>query len=262
MLMSTLEILLHVQSIILIFCRVFFALQVLPIMEETKLPAAARIGVSMILSLITYYTIPMPVDQHEVALLTFFILIMKECIVGLILGFGVSLFFQIYHFVGHMLSMQGGLGMSNLFDPASGMQVPLLGKFYYLGFCVIFMLSGGYHWFITALIETFKAIPITQAVFREDLVFMVIQAVGVFWELSFKLASPIIAVIFIVDCGLGILARTVPQMNMFVIGLPLKLFILFALLIVTIGLLPSYNDSIMNQITDFFYSLVQGMMPG
>lgn len=261
MLISTLGILLHIQSMILIFCRIFFALQVLPIMEETKLPAAARVGLSMILSLIAYYTVALPSEQYSIDVLTFFILIMKECMVGLILGFGVSLFFQLYHFVGYLLSTQGGLGMSNLFDPASGMQVPLLGRFYYLGFCVIFMVSGGYHWFITAIIETFKAIPLTQAVFKEDLVFAVIHAVGVFWELSFKLASPIIAIIFIVDCGLGILARTVPQMNMFVIGLPLKVFILFMLLIVTIGLLPAYNDVIMNQITGFFYSLIQGMMP-
>lgn len=262
MLISTFEMLLHMPSIILIFCRIFFALQILPIMEETKLPAIARVGLAMILSLIVYYTIPSEDIKQNMEIFIFFILVLKESVVGLILGFGVSLFFQVYHFVGHLISTQGGLGMSTLFDPSSGIQVPLLGRFYYLGFCVIFIISGGYHWFISVMVETFRVIPLTQAVFREDMVFSVIQGVGVFWEISLKLASPIIATILIIDCGLGILARTVPQMNMFVIGLPLKVLILFILLIITIGLLPSYNDVIMEQMTQFFYSLIQGMMPG
>lgn len=261
MLINTFALLQHIPDTLLIFCRIFFALQVLPITQETKLPPIARGGLALFLTLIVYNTIGQTVPGTDINTLSFFILVMKECIVGLILGFAASLFFQVYLFVGHIVSMQGGLSMSNLFDPSSGMQVPLIGRFYYLGFCVLFMTTGGFHWFIRALVETFIKIPLTKAVFSEEIVFAMIQGVGVFFELSFKLASPIVAVIFIVDCGLGILARAVPQMNMFVIGIPLKVFILFALLFVTVGLLPAYNEMINRFIMEIFYSIEQGLIP-
>lgn len=261
MLLNTLALLQHLPVTLLIFCRILFAIQVMPITLETKLPAIFKAGLSMFLAIMIYNIVPIQLDVSNLSIIGYFIWVMKECIVGLILGFAVSLFFQIYHFVGQMISMQGGLSMSNLFDPASGMQTPLIGRFYYLAYATLFVASGGFHWFIRGLVESFEKIPLTRAVFSEDLVFTMIQAGSIFFELSFKLASPIIGVIFIVDCGLGILARTVPQMNMFVIGIPLKVVILLALLFITVGLMPAYNTFLNEYIMEIFYSVQKGMVP-
>ncbi|MGL4798665.1 MAG: flagellar biosynthetic protein FliR [Cellulosilyticaceae bacterium] len=252
----------HIDVLLLIFCRIIFALSFLPIIVETKLPPAARVGLALALTAITFLVMPPTTLQYSPQVLSFFLLVFKEILVGLIMSFGIMFFFQVYYFVGHMWSMQGGLGMSTLFDPVGGAQVPLLGKFYYLGFCAVFTLSGGYHWFIRALVESFQHIPVGQAVFTTGLVGTIVDAMATLWVLSFKLASPILAVIFIVDCGLGILARTVPQMNMFVIGLPLKLMLLFYMLIVIMSLLPAFNALITNEIVNLFYNLVQGLRAG
>jgi len=209
----------------------------------------------------TFFTIDMPKLAYNPTLVGFTILIIKECMVGIIIGFGVRIFFQVYHFVGTLLGMQSGLSMSMMFDPANGEQVPVIGRFYVLGFSVIFILTGGYHWFIKTLIESFKLIPINQALFRPELMMAMVEAVSDYWLVSFKLAMPIVGVLFIVDWGLGILARTVPQMNMFVIGIPLKMLILFFLLIATIGLVPVFNDMIIDHIIHTVMNMIQGMMP-
>lgn len=258
---SILDLYIHTDIWLLIFCRIMCSLLFLPIMEETKLPALAKGGIGMTLTLIVFFTIPVQEIAYNATLLGYSFLIIKECITGIILSFSILVFFQIYHFVGQLLGMQGGLSMSMMFDPVNNTQVPVLGKFYALGFSVIFLISGGYHWFITQLVESFKVIPVAQTVFRPDLLGAVVHAVGLFWETSFKLSVPILAVIFIVDCGLGILARTVPQMNMFVIGLPLKLIILLVLLITTIELLPAFNLQITDQMVETFFNLLQGMIP-
>lgn len=260
MLLNTLAILQHLPVTLLIFCRILFAIHVMPITLEAKIPAIFKAGLSLFLTLIVYNTVPVQLDVTHLSIVGYFIWVIKECIVGLVLGFAVSLFFQLYHFVGQMISMQGGLSMSNLFDPTSGTQTPLIGRFYYLAFSTLFVASGGFHWFIRGLVESFQMIPVTQAVFSEELVFTMIQAGSIFFELSFKLASPIIGVIFIVDCGLGILARTVPQMNMFVIGIPLKVVILLVLLFITVGLMPVYNTFLNDYIMEIFNSVQQGMV--
>lgn len=251
----------HLDIWLLIFCRILFSLVFLPVIVETKVPTQIKVGLSAILSSIVFFTIEITPINYTETLLGFGLVLMKEILIGLIIGFSILIFFQVYYFVGNLLSTQGGIGMSTVLDPVNGMQMPILGKFYYLGFCTLFILSGGYHWFITSLVETFIHIPVGKGVIRPEMTYAVVEAISVFWEMSFKLASPIIAVIFIVDCGLGILARAVPQMNMFVIGLPLKMIILFILLIITTGLIPIFNNLIIENITDTFFNVLRGLMP-
>lgn len=258
---SIIDMYTHIDIWLMIFCRILFALVFLPIITESKLPPILQGGISAILATIVFFTIDIIPITYTPTIIGFTIILIKEIIIGLIIGFSVLIFFQVYYFVGNLLSTQGGIGMSTILDPVNGTQMPILGKFYYLGFCTIFIVSGGFHWFITSLVETFIYIPIGEGLLRPDIVYVVVEAVAVFWEMSFKLASPVIAVIFIIDCGLGILARTVPQMNMFVIGLPLKMIILFIMLIITTALLPAFNNLIIENITNTFFNILQGLMP-
>ena len=127
--------------------------------------------------------------------------------------------------------------------------------------CAIFVLSGGYHWFIKTLIDTFTLIPINKGVFGTHLVTGIIDTVGNYLLISFKLAMPVLGLLILIDFGLGILARTVPQMNMFVIGIPLKVIVLFALLIATVGLVPRFNTIIIDNMVNTIMNLIQGMRP-
>ncbi len=251
----------NVDIFLLIFCRIFFSLVFLPIMTETQLPALARAGLGFILSIIVYSTPETVSVAYNTTLLGFGILAVKEMLFGLILSYVVSIFFNLYHYVGFLLGIQGGLSMNVLFDPSSSQQVPTLGKFYALGFSTVFIVSGGYHWFIKSLVDTFNYIPIGTAVFNPNMIGSITHMVAVFFEVGFKLASPILAVIFVIDCALGILARTVPQMNMFVVGIPLKIILLFTMLIIIMPLISSYNNIIIEAMKDALTDIMQGLMP-
>lgn len=244
-----------------IFFRLFFAIQIIPLTVETKLPVLAKVGLTLFLTNITFYTIQPLNSVYMPTMTSLFLMVLKESIVGLILGFSVTMFFQVYFFVGHLLSVQGGLGMSQFFDPSVGSQVPLLGKLYYLCFSALFILTGGYHWFIRGVVESFQLIPPGESILSPALMGSLLEATQLFWEISFKLAVPVIGVLFIIDCGLGILARTVPQMNMFVIGLPLKVMILFILMVFMIQLLPLYNDRIIDGMLELFNRFIEGLKP-
>lgn len=258
---NILEIYQNVDIFLLIFCRIFFALIFLPIMTETQLPVMARVGLGFILSIIVY-SVNEPISiVYNPTVIGFGLLAAKEMIFGLILSYIVSIFFNLYHYVGFLLGIQGGLSMSILFDPSTSQQVSAIGKFYTLGFSTIFIVSGGYHWFIKSLVDTFTYIPIGTAIFNPNMIGSVANTVAVFFEVGFKLASPVLAVIFIIDCSLGIFARTVPQMNMFVIGIPLKIIILLFMLIIIMPLISNYNNVIIDAMKNSLIDIMQGLMP-
>lgn len=253
------EIIESIDVLILIFMRTLFCVSVLPIVTEIKLQNNIKVGLSTIISLMVMYTIPMQSVVYNPTTVGFALVVMREILTGLILGYCVALFFNVYQFIGSLWSTQGGIGMSMLMDPINGNQVPTIGKFYYLGFCVIFIVSGGLHWFIRSTVDSFRYIPFGGADFNSSIVGILIEAVSVYFKVSFQLAAPILAVILIIDCGMGILAKTVPQMNMFVIGIPLKVIALFICMYVCSSLIGSYNVHIIDYIVELFNAIVQGM---
>ncbi|MBU3804287.1 MAG: flagellar biosynthetic protein FliR [Candidatus Cellulosilyticum pullistercoris] len=249
----------YVDVLLIIFVRILGAIAFLPIIEETKIPRIALVGFSLGISLCVFFKIDVSTSYYDPNLLSYTILIVKETVVGLVMGFVVKIFFQIYPFVGSLLSMQGGLGMSMVMDPTAGTQSTLIGRFYNLGLGAFFVLSGGYHWFIHTLVQSFELIPINQEVFSSNIVMNMINAIGIYFELGLKLAMPIVSIILVIDFAMGILARTVPQMNMFVIGIPLKMLIMFILMVVTIQVISKYNTIIIEHMISTLMNMIQEM---
>lgn len=249
----------YVDVLLIIFVRIIGAIAFLPIIEESKVPRIALAGFGLGISLSVFFNIDVSVSYYEPNLLSYTILIVKETVVGLVMGFVVKIFFQIYPFVGSLLSMQGGLGMSMVMDPTAGTQSTIIGRLYNLGLGAFFVLSGGYHWFIHTLIQSFELIPINQEIFGPNIVVSMIDSISLYFELGLKLAMPIVSVILVVDFAMGILARTVPQMNMFVIGIPLKMLIMFILMVVTIQVISEYNTIIIENLVNTLMNIIQGM---
>lgn len=252
-------------AVLLIFTRIIGAIFFLPIMTQaSSVPAITKAGLSFMLAIVVSSTMsiqPVGAQMDTLEVLTFTILLVKELLVGITLSYCINVFFNVYNFVGQLWGMQGGLSQAMMFDPSSGIQVAAIGKLYAMAFGIVFMCSGGYHWFISSLVESFKYIPLGNPVFKGELLWEMVSVVVSFWEVSFKIAAPIVGVIFIVDCALGILARTVPQMNMFAIGIPLKTSILFICMLLMLGLFEPSNNLIIKHMVDYFFDIAKGMIP-
>ncbi|OOB80243.1 MAG: flagellar biosynthetic protein FliR [Epulopiscium sp. Nuni2H_MBin003] len=257
---NILDLFMYTDIWALIFARIVATIVMLPIILETKIPATATAVFSMILSLVVFFTIPVEELVYQKTLLGFGLTMMKEVIVGIIIGFSIMIFFQVYLWMGQMLSTQGGLAMSSIYDPSSNTQTPILGRFFALSFGVLFTITGGYHWFLAAFIETFRYIPVGQSVFNPGMAMTVIDALTIFFELGFRLATPILGIVLMIDVGLGVLARAAPQMNMFVIGVPLKLLVILFLMTILIEIFPGYNNMVIEHMKDNFYNMLEGLM--
>ena len=249
----------HVDVLMIICARILACLIFLPFVLETNMPKMAVVGLSLCVSLAVYFKIDVTAVYYEPDLIHFAIVLIKEATIGLTIGFIVKMSFQIYAFMGSLISMQGGISMSTVMDPTSGTQSTAVGKIYTLGFTAVFLLSGGFHWLIHTLVLSFEQIPISKGIFTTDIVDTAMDAMTNYFDIGLRLALPIVAVIIIIDVAMGIMAKTVPQMNMFVVGIPLKMIVMFILMIVTIQTVSKFNHLIIDDMVTTITNLIQGM---
>ena len=126
---------------------------------------------------------------------------------------------------GQLLDMQIGFGVINIIDPQSGGQVPLVGNFKHILALIIFLVTNGHHVLLSALFSSFKLIPVTGVVFHAALATFMVDMISGTFVIAMKISLPIVISIIITDVALGILARTMPQMNIFVVGVPGKIIV-------------------------------------
>lgn len=237
---------------LLIFVRISGIIIISPVFGSRNIPGSLKTGLTLYLALIILPFITsteMPAVPQT--LIPYIILLVSELIFGIIIGFASSLVFSAVQMTGSLLDMQIGFGVVNVFDPQAGQQVPLIGNFKYILALLLFLIVNGHHILLTAIVDSFKLVPITGVVFSNSITNMMVNMISGIFTLAFKITVPVLAALIITDIALGILARTMPQMNVFIVGVPAKIivgiFVLsvtlpFFMLFLEVGLRGMYRD--------------------
>ena len=210
---------------LLIFVRISGIFMMMPIFSSHNISGRVKAGFALI---VTYILFPIVFNNTVVIpehFLPFLFLVVGELIVGLILGFVSSLIFSAIQMAGQLLDMQIGFGIINMIDPLSGQQAPLIGNFKYILALLVFLATNGHHVLLAALFASFKIIPVTGIVVNVAITKFIVDLVGGLFILALKISLPVIVALLLTDVALGILARTMPQMNIFVVGVPGKIII-------------------------------------
>ncbi len=223
---------------LLIFARVAAFVSILPFWSWRGIPVVLRISFAFVLAVTLTFSWEGQLDWpvHDQGLL---LLLGKEILVGLVLGFLVYLFLSAFLMAGQFMDHQAGLMMAGTFDPLFSGQVTLLGQFTYFLAVVFYLSINGHHMLFLSLRESFTIIPLTGPVFSSPVLLYYLQACGVVFLLAFQIAAPVIIVLWLLDLALGLLSKAVPQIHVFIVGLPLKIaLVLFVFLL----LLPLLGD--------------------
>jgi flagellar biosynthetic protein FliR len=224
-------ILQYLPNLLLIFCRITSFIVVAPVFSAKNVPNHFKVGLSFLITLVAFTTI----DQNVMTIDGIYLVaIMKEIVIGLLLGFVAFLFFTVVQISGSFIDMQMGFSMANIIDPMTGAQSPIIGNLKFMLAVLLFLTFDGHHYFIRAIVDSYKWVPLSNEAFAhiyngQVSEFLLKTFVTVF-ALAFQMAAPMIVALFLIDVGLGILARTAPQFNIFVIGMPLKVLVGFVLL--------------------------------
>ena len=211
---------------LLIFIRMTGLFVVSPIFGRQNIPVYYKIGFSLMAAIIVAYSIPAPEFAPFGSLLAFIFLIIKEFLIGLVLGYISYLVITAIYLAGQMIDMHIGFGMVSVFDPMSNIQIPITANFYFILTMLMFLAIDGHHLLIYTLADSYIMLPLgSSLVFDQTMIDFLLRLFGSVFVISFKIAAPVTAAIFIADVSLGVISKAVPQVNVFVIGLPLKVFL-------------------------------------
>lgn len=214
----------------LVLARIAGLFAAIPLFGGKRTPqtvkAAAILAMTLVLFPIVRTNIPrMPTDAISLA-----ILVIREILVGFSLSLLSQVIFAAIEFCGQLVSMQMGLSMASMLDPDAGQQTPDIATLQGLLGMLLFMTLGVHHVFIRAIIESYDLIPVGAWHISGGLIHFIISAVFGLFVLAIKLAAPVMVSILGADVVLGIMARSFPQMNIFMISFPLKIGLGFLVL--------------------------------
>lgn len=251
----------ELEYFLLIMTRITCFIYVSPFFSLRDVPNRVKIGFSLFVSIILYYlTMPHAYVLPE-TLLGLSIVIVKEAGAGLLIGLGANACMSIVLFAGRIADMEMGFAMAQQMDPTTREQATISGVYYQYMFMMIMIVSGMYRYFISALAETFVLIPIGEVNFNFDsLLSAFTKFLADYMFIGLRIALPVLCVIMLLNAVLGILAKVAPQMNMFSVGIQLKVFTGLFVLFITVGLLPKMSDLVFTSMQKVIVSFVEGMM--
>ncbi|WP_420832301.1 flagellar biosynthetic protein FliR [Paenibacillus humicola] len=247
----------------LIFCRITSFFVVAPVFSSRNIPATFKIGFSFMVSLLVFMTYGL--KQTIVPDAEYVLAIIREILAGLLLGYTAYLFFYAVQTAGAFMDLQMGFGIANVLDPMTGASAPLLGNLKFMVATLIFLSIGGHHYLMTALLRSYEWIPIDNSLFGRiyegSVSGFLTKTFADTFMLALQMSAPVVAAMFLTDTALGFLARTAPQYNVFVIGIPLKIIVGFLVLMVMMpGLIALYEHLFakMFDALETLFGLVQG----
>ncbi len=239
----------NLEYALLIFIRVTAIVSVTPLFGNNAVPVRVKAAISFFLSIVMINTVDYTAVSY-VGTIGYSVLVMKEAITGLVIGIGSGFCLYILNYSGHFIDMELGLSMAMEFDPTSNLQSTITANFLSHLFIIMFLMSDMHYFIIDALNESYKAIPIGGANIDAGLYHIIVKYIVDYFVIALRIALPIFACVFVINIILGILAKVAPQMNMFVIGMQLKIFVGLFILYMIMGMLPGIVDFIFEEMRE------------
>ncbi len=207
----------------MVFVRMSALVFTMPIIGATTVPVPAKVGLSALTSMIITSTVELPPLDLSMSVWKFSLMLTGEVAIGLILGFATQLIFTAVQLAGQIIGFQMGFAIVNVMDPATQSQISITAQFQNIMALMIFLAINGHHFLFAAGAKSFELIPILAFSPSPAIVEMVIELTKNVFITAIKLGAPIMATLFFLNVGLGLVARTVPQMNVFIVGFPLQI---------------------------------------
>lgn len=245
------------EYFLLIFTRISCFVFIAPFFSMKNTPAAVRIGISFFTAMLLYQTLTPSDAVVYSTVMEYAVIVMKEAIVGLLIGFAANICTTIVNFAGSIADMETGLSMVTLMDPTTRESSSISGVFYQYVLMLMLIATGMYRYLFGALADTFTLIPVNGAVFRgEPLLNVMLGFLSDYIIIGFRIVLPIFCTMLLLNAILGVLAKVSPQMNMFAVGIQLKILVGLSVLFFTAGMLPGIADFIFREMKQMIVSFV------
>lgn len=248
------------QFYLLIVVRVTCFIYIAPFFGMSNTPHVTKIGLGLIVSYLLYGILDAPNINFDTET-EYAIIVMKEAITGFLIGFGAQLCTAVAALAGHITDVETGMSMAQVFDVNTRENISITGGLYQYAFYLMLIATGMYQYLLGAMVDSFTLIPVAGAVFKADsLTSSMVQFMAEYMSIGFRIALPVFCCIILLNSVLGILAKVAPQMNMFAVGIQLKVLTGLAIIYISAFLLPTAADFVFTEMKRMVVSFVEGMM--
>ena len=246
------------EYILLLLVRVSAFVFISPFFGDSAVTARVKISISVWIAVLLFYTMPIAELPYG-TVLDYSGLVIKETLTGLLIGFSAFICNTIIHFSGKIIDMDIGLSMAQVFDPTTATQTGLTGSLYSYLLMLLMILSNMHLFLLNALIDSYALIPIGGIRLGSTMYDTVTGFIANYFLIGFRLLLPIFASILLLNCILGIMARVAPQMNMFAVGMQMKVMVGLFIIFVTIAALPALARYIFSTMQTMVKAMIRGM---
>ncbi|HID36530.1 MAG TPA: flagellar biosynthetic protein FliR [Ghiorsea sp.] len=205
----------------LIFLRISLLMMLLPVLGHKMIPAPVKAGFVGLLTLLLFPVVSKHVPAIEADVVRFALLAIQEMLLAAALGLLAQLIFTAAQFAGQVMSLQMGMAMASIFDPATSSQSAIVAQFVGVLAILMWLASGAHHMFIMTLIESFSILPPGSSWSFHGWQ-AITDAAAAMFVLAVKLMAPVLLLLFFVYVALGLIARAVPQVQVFFVSFPLS----------------------------------------
>ena len=248
-------------QLLLILTRVSAMFVLSPILGRQNIPNMLKVGFSLLVAFIMLSIYPPAMQYPFLSAPGLMLAIASELLVGLIVGFITMLFFALVNVAGHIIDMQIGFAMAEMYDASANTRMPISASLLNVVMIQCFLAAGGLSRLFGVVMRSFDYIPVGGAVFPATLAGVALGTFAKCFVLSLNVAMPLIASAMLAEIGLGIIVRTAPQMNVFVIGIPIKVIIGLVMLLLLTPVFVMATGSIFDMMYEAIDDVVGGMMP-
>ena len=249
----------NLEYFLLIFVRISCFVYVAPFLGQSEVPRQVKIGLSAFASLLLYNVLQRP-ELNYTDVIGYAVIVFQEGITGLLIGFSANICNSIVLFAGNIIDMDIGLSMATIFNPETNSDSTISGNFYQKIIILILIASNMHLYILRAIGDSFSVIPIGGTQFNwqhiADTLGTYMCDMGV---IGFRIYLPFFACVMILNCILGIMAKVAPQMNMFAVGMQLKVLVGFAVMFLTVILLPDAADFISDEMKKMVVMIIEGL---
>lgn len=216
----------HPQVYLLLVARVSGLFLLAPVLGNTMIPMLIRVAMVLLVAWVLFPIYGFNVPDPQIDVPSLITAMGGELAIGLIVGMVAGLIFTVFQMAGNVVGAQMGFSIVALFDPLNqGNRSSVVDQFYSIVGTLVFLVINGHHMLIQAFDRTFRAVPLGGAIHPEAVAMPLGQLLSEIFAAAFQLALPILAAILLTDIAFGLISRAVPQINVFFMGLPLKVLV-------------------------------------
>lgn len=216
------------------FVRISGFMLAAPIFGAQSVPVRIRLSLAFVLAL-TVAPLLEGLPSTDLLSLATYLMIGKQMLIGLAMGFSMQLMFQVFILAGQMIAMQMGLGFASMMDPANGISVTVLSQFFLVATTLLFVSMNGHTVMLQVFLESFIQFPVESAEISSDQLWQLILSGTWLFSSALLIALPAVTSILIINFSFGVMTKAAPQLNVFALGFPIAM--MFGLLIVWVTLM-------------------------